>query len=45
MGGYAFVVSWVLCKLIDNLMGLRLTAESETIGLDQAEHSESAYNT
>ncbi len=45
VGGYAFVVSWVLCKLIDSLMGLRLSAESETIGLDQAEHSESAYNT
>ncbi|MFO7606894.1 MAG: ammonium transporter [Desulfurivibrionaceae bacterium] len=45
VGVYAFVVSWVLCKLIDGLMGLRLTAESETIGLDQAEHSESAYNT
>jgi Amt family ammonium transporter len=45
VGVYAFIVSWVLCKLVDSLMGLRVTAESETIGLDQAEHSETAYNT
>jgi len=45
VGIYAFVVSWVLCKLIDMMMGMRMATDYETIGLDQAEHSESAYNT
>ena len=40
-----FVVSWILCKLIDMIMGMRLATDDETIGLDQVEHSESAYNT
>lgn len=45
VGIYAFIISWILCKLIDMTMGMRLTADAETIGLDQAEHSETAYNT
>jgi Amt family ammonium transporter len=44
VGVYAFIVSWVLCKLIDMTMGMRLAGEAETIGLDQAEHNETAYN-
>ncbi len=44
VGAYAFVVSWVLCKVIDMAMGMRLASDNEMIGLDQAEHSETAYN-
>ncbi len=44
VGLYAFVISWILLKLINATMGLRLTRENEIIGLDQAEHSEAAYN-
>jgi Amt family ammonium transporter len=44
VGVYAFVISWILFKAIDATMGLRLVREQEVIGLDQAEHSESAYN-
>jgi Amt family ammonium transporter len=44
VGFYAFIVSWILCKLVDKFMGLRLANDYETIGLDQAEHSETAYN-
>jgi ammonium transporter, Amt family len=44
VGVYAFVISWILFKVIDAAMGLRLIREQEVIGLDQAEHSESAYN-
>jgi len=44
VGSYAFVVSWILLKLIDALMGLRISAENENIGLDLSEHSETAYN-
>ncbi len=45
VGVYAFVISWILFKVINATMGLRMVREQEIIGLDQAEHSESAYNT
>nr|WP_321465583.1 ammonium transporter [uncultured Desulfobulbus sp.] len=41
---YAFIVSWVLLKLIHTVMGLRITDEAEHQGLDHTEHSETAYN-
>ncbi len=41
---YAFVVSWLLLKIVDMLMTLRLSREDEVQGLDYAEHSETAYN-
>jgi Amt family ammonium transporter len=44
VGAYAFVLSWVLLKLVDTVMGLRLTEESEVQGLDLSEHSETAYS-
>jgi Amt family ammonium transporter len=41
---WSAVVSFVLFKLIDLTMGLRVTEEAEREGLDIAEHGESAYN-
>jgi len=41
---YAFVVSWLLLKLIDATMGLRVTREDEVMGLDLSQHGESGYN-
>jgi Amt family ammonium transporter len=41
--GYSFIVSVVLLKLIDLVIGLRPTERSEKIGLDLTEHRESAY--
>jgi Amt family ammonium transporter len=38
------VVSFVLFKLIDMVMGLRVPEEAEREGLDIAEHGEKAYN-
>ena len=40
---YSFVVSFGLLKLVDKLIGLRVTADHENIGLDLTQHSESAY--
>jgi Amt family ammonium transporter len=37
-------VSFVLLKVIDLVVGLRVSEESETEGLDIAEHGEAAYN-
>jgi Amt family ammonium transporter len=44
VGVYAFVVSWILLKIINSVMGLRLSEENEVTGLDLAEHSEAAYS-
>ena len=41
---YAFVVSWVLLKIINGVMGLRLSEDAEVEGMDAAEHTETAYN-
>jgi len=41
--GYSFVVSLTLLKLVDLLVGLRVPAEQEEIGLDLSQHSEAAY--
>jgi Amt family ammonium transporter len=37
------LVSFVLLKLVDGLMGLRSTAHEERVGLDLTEHAEAAY--
>ncbi len=44
VGGYAFMVSWVLFKVINVTMGMRLPEEAEVEGMDSSEHSETAYN-
>ena len=43
VGVYSFVVSYVLLKIVDRLMGLRVSEHNENIGLDLTQHSESAY--
>jgi Amt family ammonium transporter len=40
---YSFIVSFVLLKLVDILMGLRVSEDEERIGLDLTQHRESAY--
>ena len=41
--GYSLVVSFVLLKLVDLLLGLRASEHEERIGLDLADHREAAY--
>jgi Amt family ammonium transporter len=41
---YAFVVTFVLAKAIDVMMGLRVSEAAEVDGLDLSEHSETAYS-
>jgi ammonium transporter, Amt family len=38
------VVSYVLLKVIDKVIGLRVSADAESSGLDLAEHGEEGYN-
>jgi Amt family ammonium transporter len=40
---YTFVVSFTVLKIIDKLMGLRVTEESEEEGLDLSSHDERGY--
>ncbi len=41
---YAFVVTFILLKLVDAVSRLRLNVEDEVQGLDLSQHSETAYN-
>jgi Amt family ammonium transporter len=40
---FAFSVTWLLAKLVDVTIGLRVTKEEETVGLDISQHGERAY--
>jgi Amt family ammonium transporter len=40
---YAFVVTYVLGKLVDSTIGLRVSEEEEYVGLDISQHGEVAY--
>lgn len=41
--GYALIVSLILFKVLDAVMGLRLADDDELEGLDITQHSETAY--
>ena len=43
-GAYAFIVTLVIAFILEKTIGLRVEKEEEIIGLDQTQHSESAYN-
>jgi len=40
---YCFVVAFILLKIVDALMGLRVTEDDEFSGLDLSQHGENAY--
>jgi Amt family ammonium transporter len=40
---YSFTVTFVLLKLVDALVGLRVTTEEEEVGLDLTQHGERGY--
>lgn len=40
---YSFIVSFALLKIVDILMGLRVSEDEERIGLDLTQHRESGY--
>ncbi len=40
----AALATWVLLKLVDKFIGLRVDREDESLGLDLSEHGERAYN-
>ncbi len=40
---YSFVVTFAIAKFLDSVMGLRVSEETELMGLDQSDHGEAAY--
>ncbi|MCB0994535.1 MAG: ammonium transporter [Acidimicrobiales bacterium] len=40
---YSFAITFVIAKVLDATMGIRASAEDETVGLDQTQHAETAY--
>jgi len=43
VGAFAFVATWILGKLVDVTIGLRVGQMEETVGLDLSQHGERAY--
>jgi Amt family ammonium transporter len=41
---YSFAATWILLKVLDRVMGLRVTDEHEFQGLDITQHGEAGYN-
>ncbi|MBV9952045.1 MAG: ammonium transporter, partial [Acidimicrobiia bacterium] len=41
--GYAFVATYIIAKVIDLVIGLRVSDDEEDLGLDQTQHAERAY--
>lgn len=41
---YCFVVSWIILKVVNVVVGLRADESVEELGLDLGEHNERAYN-
>jgi Amt family ammonium transporter len=40
---FSFIITWVVAKVLDATIGLRVNQEDELVGLDQSQHAESAY--
>ena len=43
VGGYSFIVTFILLKVLDLTMGIRASEEDEDLGLDVTQHGERAY--
>jgi len=42
---YSFVATYILAQIMDKTIGLRVSEEAESIGLDLSQHAETAYET
>jgi Amt family ammonium transporter len=38
------ILSWILLKIIDSVVGIRVSVQDETEGLDISQHNEQGYN-
>jgi Amt family ammonium transporter len=44
VGAWSGIVTWILLKLSDAMVGMRVASDEETEGLDTVEHNEKGYN-
>lgn len=42
---YALAATWVIFKIVDTVIGIRVSKEDEIVGLDLTQHREGAYTT
>jgi Amt family ammonium transporter len=40
---YAFIATWIIFKLVDKFIGVRVSEKEEAMGLDLTQHNERAY--
>jgi len=40
---YSCLVSWLICKVVDRAMGMRVSEHDERVGLDLSQHREAGY--
>ena len=45
IGAYSFIVTFILLKLLDVTMGIRVSEDEEELGLDLTQHGERGYTT
>ncbi|MDP3623038.1 MAG: ammonia channel protein, partial [Methanobacteriaceae archaeon] len=43
VGAYAFIMTWIIGKVLDKVIGLRVAPQDEVNGLDVNLHEESGY--
>ncbi|MCY3910727.1 MAG: ammonia channel protein, partial [bacterium] len=41
---YSFVATYIIALVLHRTMGIRASADDESVGLDQSLHAETAYN-
>ena len=44
VGLYTIVATWIILKVVDAMVGLRVDEQDETNGLDISAHGEAGYN-
>ncbi|TMR96539.1 ammonium transporter [Nonomuraea basaltis] len=44
VGGYSFIITWIVAKIIDKTMGFRVPVEDEVTGIDITSHAETGYD-
>ena len=44
VGLYTLVATWIILKVVDAMVGLRVDEQDETSGLDISAHGEAGYN-
>ena len=40
---FSFIVTYIVAKVLDGTIGIRVSPEHELMGLDQSQHAETAY--